>query len=209
MTLDPGVSLLETMRAEAGRVALWPLHRARLAGSAAAFGVPLDASLVGLTVAEAVRHVADPARLRLTVDAAGKVRVEVLALSPRAEAVAVDPEPWRLGGARYCIHKTTERTAYDEALARAQALGADEALLVAPDGRLVEGTRTTVWVERGGRLLTPPLTSGGLPGVMRAHILARRADAAEADLTRDDLRAAEAVWLSNALHGLWRVRLIG
>ena len=69
----------------------------------------------------------------------------------------------------------------------------------------MEGTRTTVWVERAGSLLTPPREAGGLPGVHRAHVLATHPGAAEATLTWSDLRAAEAVYLANAVRGLQRV----
>lgn len=201
-----GVRLLETMRAGASGIALWPLHRARLAASAAALGVPLDLDDVELVLAQKL-DVWD-ARVRLTVGARGDVTVEVGSLAAAPAKAWLDPAPFGQAGTRYCIYKTTRRAHYDARYGRARAHGADEALLVAPDGRVAEGTRTNVWIGRGGRLLTPSLSAGGLPGVMRAHLLATRDDTAEANLTPSDLFEADAVWLSNAVIGLVRVTVL-
>jgi branched-chain amino acid aminotransferase len=53
------------------------------------------------------------------------------------------------------------------ALAYAKARGAGEALFANLGGDLCEGTGTNVFVGRDGRLVTPPLSSGCLPGVTR------------------------------------------
>jgi branched-subunit amino acid aminotransferase/4-amino-4-deoxychorismate lyase len=67
------------------------------------------------------------------------------------------------------------------------------------DGFLTEGSVTSLFVERGGRLLTPPLARGLLPGVLReALIEAGRAE--EADLRPEDLEGG--FFLGNAVRGL-------
>lgn len=148
-------------------------------------------------------------RLRLTLAPSGEVRVEVSALAPRPlETAAVWPEPFVLAGSAVCVHKTTARTHYEAPLRWARGLGADEALLVNPEGGLVEGAWTSVWVRREGRLLTPHLAAGGLPGVYRAHLLASLPEASEASLVPFDLFSAEAVYLSNALRGLVRIHVL-
>ena len=65
-----------------------------------------------------------------------------------------------------------------------------------------------MWIEKQGRLLTPPLSAGGLPGVERAYLLETRPDAEEAVLTPADLERAEGIFLSNALRGMMRVELV-
>ena len=67
------------------------------------------------------------------------------------------------------------------------------------DGFLTEGSFTSLFVERNGRLLTPPLTRGLLPGVLRTELMAT-GRALEADLTRADL--ANGFLVGNALRGL-------
>ena len=206
--LAPGARLLETMRAEDGRVALLDRHLARLAASGRALGVALDLG--------AVRRLAERAggggawAVRLTVGLAGDARVEARPLADEPMRTAwVDPEPLAEAGTARCVHKTTDRAHYRRRWDRARARGADEAVLVNVRGEVSEGTRTTVWALRDGRWLTPPLAAGGLAGVQRAHLLDTRADCAEAALTPDDLRRADALALSNALRGWMPVRLAG
>lgn len=57
------------------------------------------------------------------------------------------------------------------ALAYARERGAGEALFANLAGNLCEGTGTNVFVVTGGRLVTPPLSAGCLPGVTRALIV--------------------------------------
>ena len=72
-------------------------------------------------------------------------------------------------------------------------------VFVDPDGFLTEGSFTNVFVERGGQLLTPPLSRGLLPGVLRAEMI-DSGQAVEADLTAADL--AGGFFIGNALRGL-------
>ncbi len=200
--------LLETMRAEDGRVALLGRHLARLAASAEAFGYPLDAGAVRRRVeadaAPGVRGV------RLTVGEGGDIELETWPLGAAPFRTAwIDPEPFAAAGTWRTAHKTTARDAYRARHDRAVAHGADEAILVNAHGEVTEGTRTNVWAEIDGRLWTPPLAAGGLGGVMRAHVLATRPEAGERALNPDDLRVADAVFLSNALRGWMRVELVG
>mgnify|MGYP006269989063 CR=1 FL=1 len=59
-----------------------------------------------------------------------------------------------------------------QARREARAAGADEALLLSSDGGLCCGAVANLLVRRQGRWLTPPLSSGCLPGVMRGRALA-------------------------------------
>lgn len=203
------MTLLETMRADGGEVALLERHLARLAASRAALGLPFDGRVVREAITEALaRAVPAPAhRVRLTLGAA--LGVEAVPLPVLAfRTVWLCPEPLLEAGGPLCQHKTTNRGHYERPFQQAQARSTDEALLVNTRGEVVEGSRTSVWVQRDGQLLTPPLASGGLPGVMRAHLLATRPDAAEATLTPADLRRAEALYVSNAVCGLVEVSLV-
>lgn len=60
-----------------------------------------------------------------------------------------------------------------QARREAQLGGAEDALLLSTTGELCCSTTANLLVHRGGRWLTPPLSSGCLPGVMRAQLLAR------------------------------------
>lgn len=104
-------------------------------------------------------------------------------------------------------HKTTDRDCYDAPRREAAAQqGADEVLFTDAGGALTEGSFTSLFVERDGRLLTPSLVQGLLPGVLRRELI-EQGRAVEARLVPGDL--TDGFWLGNSLRGLMRARLIG
>ena len=78
----------------------------------------------------------------------------------------------RNAGSRLSHCKTFAYGQAIQARREARAAGADEALLLSSDGGLCCGAVANLLVRRGGRWLTPPLSSGCLPGVMRGRALA-------------------------------------
>ena len=80
-------------------------------------------------------------------------------------------------------------------------MGADEVLYLNEHGELAEGSRTNIFVAREGTLITPPLPSGLLPGVLRAELIAT-GQAVEGVLVPEDLGTADAVYLGNSVRGL-------
>jgi 4-amino-4-deoxychorismate lyase len=87
-----------------------------------------------------------------------------------------------------------------------------EGLMRDRHGAVVCGTITNMFIVREGRLFTPPVDRCGVAGTVRAAILeAARAlgiPAVQAIVTREELRNAEEVFLTNALVGVWPVRAI-
>ena len=82
--------------------------------------------------------------------------------------------------------------------------GIDEVLFLNERGEVCDGTITSVFVARGGALVTPPLRCGLLPGVLREEMLAEGL-CREAVLGREDL--AEGLMVGNSLRGLIPARL--
>ena len=105
--------------------------------------------------------------------------------------------------------KPLDRAPWDDALQQARLRGADQAVLVTPDGCIVDGTTATPWVVRGTRLLTPRAPAA-VAGIAREVVfdLAPRLglDALEASLTQTDLESADEVFLTNAVAGPVAVR---
>jgi para-aminobenzoate synthetase/4-amino-4-deoxychorismate lyase len=199
--------LIETMlwQREAG----WTLmerHLERLHRSAAYFGFPCDPETVRAQLEAASLGFAGACcRVRLLLDREGAIRIAATAI----------PVPSTAGLMRYAIsdratdsrdpflfHKTTRRELYDGELERlSRETGCDEVLFLNERGELTEGSRTNLFLERGGRLLTPPLSSGLLDGTLRRELLAT-GRAQEAVLTLEDLARAEHVFLGNSVRGL-------
>ena len=114
-------------------------------------------------------------RVRLTLDAAGPA-VTAVPLPPNPPVFRFAIAPERLDSqSLWLVHKTTNRAFYDEPRQRAHAAhGVDEVLFRNERGELTEGSITNLFVERDGMLLTPPLSSGLLPGTLRAELIAHR-----------------------------------
>jgi para-aminobenzoate synthetase/4-amino-4-deoxychorismate lyase len=201
----PDFDLLETMRwTAADGVARRERHLARLAGSAEYFGFALDvtAARERLSSLDAAA-LPDPARLRLLAGRQGQLRLEVHPLE-----LPVVPEQVRLGLAREAVdvddvflyHKTTHRAVYQQA--RAGRPDCDDVLLWNQRGELTETTTANVVLSLDGRLMTPPVKSGLLAGVLRAELLESGA-IREQVVTLDDLVRCQAIYLVNSLRG-WR-----
>src|SRR5262249_8355657 len=91
--------------------------------------------------------------------------------------------------------------------ARATAEGFDEVLFLNERNELTEGAISNLFIRRKGRLLTPPLTSGLLPGIYRRHILETDPTAEEAILTLEDLQTADANSICNSARGMNQAHL--
>ena len=86
-------------------------------------------------------------------------------------------------------------------LAKVEALkaGYDEAIMLNLDGLVSECTGENIFVARGGKLITPPLSAGALEGITQNTVMAIAADfgfeAVEGDLTRSDLYVADEMFV--------------
>ena len=199
--------LIETMLYDAGK-GIWLLsgHMKRLANSASYFGFVFDEKRAGEAISDAVRDVKDQRlRVRLLLDEDGKVTVTVTPQpAPPADAVMryVVSDTRLNSGDLFLYHKTTRRDVYDCEWAHfSETLGSDEVIYLNERGELAEGSRTSIFVARGGTLLTPPTMAGVLPGVLRQSLLDNER-AVEAALTLDDLNRADDVFLGNSVRGL-------
>lgn len=119
--------------------------------------------------------------------------VRVLALDRGFEGGAVATMPWLLPGAKtlsYGINMAAKRYATEH--------DADDVVFVSPTGDVLEGPTSTVLVDRGGVLVTPP-QDGILPSITLARLLedgpAAGLDFAFGSLTIEELRGAQGAWL--------------
>ncbi|RST53081.1 chorismate-binding protein [Variovorax sp. MHTC-1] len=204
--LDPGFELFETMHATRESIRHLERHLARLARSARALGFVFDrdAALAALRDALPALAPGQPSRLRLALAHDGRLRLTHAPLAPLAGgAVKLLIAGERLPDANpLAAYKTTLRQHYDAGVRAAESAGAFDTLFFTADGRLAEGGRSTLFARIDGRWWTPPVADGALPGVMREVLLEDPAwQAAERTLRREDLQAAQALVVCNALRG--------
>jgi para-aminobenzoate synthetase/4-amino-4-deoxychorismate lyase len=192
------------MHADGGGVRHLERHLRRLARSAAYFGFSCDEKSLREALAHACAALpAAPHRLRLALDQHGGHTITHAPLTPIDGPVTVllAPDATRSDDL-FLRHKSTERARYDAGWRHAESRGAFDTLFFNERGELTEGGRSNVFVKLDGRWFTPPLSSGALPGVMRAVLLDDAAwSASERLLRRADLARAEAIVVCNALRG--------
>ena len=196
--------LIETMRFDP-EVGISDLdrHLDRLDASAARFNFPFNRHSARNELQAATFRREAPAMLRLLLSPRGSMAIELKPI-PETPAqpveVAVRPLPVAADDFRLSV-KSTAR-AFMEAARREG--GKYETIFVDPEGRLTEGSFTSIFVERDGRYLTPPIGRGLMPGLLRARLI-EEGKAEEADLTVDDL--ANGFLIGNMVRGLIRAKL--
>jgi para-aminobenzoate synthetase / 4-amino-4-deoxychorismate lyase len=198
------IALIETLRRDPGAgLVRDALHLARMAASASALGIGFDAPAARRALNEAGSGAAEPLRLRLHLAEDG-------AFCASAETLSPSPPFWRFAVSARRVrssdvlleHKTDWREFYEEQYAAARATtSCDEVVFLNERDEVTEGSRTNVFAQVGGRLITPPLSCGLLDGCLRRSLLDCGA-CAESVLRPDDLDRAERVYLGNSLRGL-------
>ncbi len=183
-------------------------HLARLAASARYFNFAYDEAAVREALrAEAAKHTSGRARVRLLLGEKGALTITSTALGPRDPMAVMRyvVSPTRLDSTdAFLFHKTTRRELYDSEWQHySDTVGADEVVYLNERGDLAEGSRTTIFVERSGALLTPPLACGLLPGVLRDELISS-GKATEAILHLEDMMSGDRVFLGNSVRGLVR-----
>lgn len=228
-----GQGLFETTRLWRARAWLWTAHLDRLSRSAAALDLPLPAGDWRGRVTRGLNAIAPAVgfgrvRLTLTAGDAGedgdpatppsgppRLLLQVWpAATPSADAVPIRAArilpvgpPRACGADGLSGHKTIAWFERLDALRRARAAGADEALQTTPEGLLLGASRANVFLVREGALLTPPLAGGTLPGITRTLVISTLAPALgvpvrDTRVALADARHAEATFLTNALWGV-------
>ena len=198
--------LLESIKLEDGAYWLLERHCDRLQRSAEHFGFPFDIEAVNRALqGTAEQNPTASYAVRLLLSRRGNITIETrpLPFTPGHPSVAL-AETAISSDDEFLHHKTTHRAVH-EAHAPKSA-GIFDTLLFNERGEITEFTRGNVAVELDGRFLTPPESSGLLPGTLRAELLAQ-GKLIERVLKHDDLRRAKALWFINSLRGFFPVRL--
>jgi len=203
----PEFSLLETLLwTKAGGYFLLNEHLLRLRNSASYFGWRIDAQQIQNRLSQkALTFTGEKARVRLLVDERRDVRIEAspLVSHRRVWRVALAKEPVDPSN-RFLYHKTTNRGVYDEA--RADFPAHDDVVLWNDRGEVTESTIANIVIRLDGRLVTPPIDCGLLPGVYRKHLI-ETGRIHEGRVTVNELARADAVFLINSVRGWIPCRL--
>lgn len=210
-----GDGLFETMAVKKGAARRLASHLARLRAGAKVLGIPVpvsDARLGEWIAALIGANSVETGSLRLTLTRGPGVRGIAPPDHPTPTVVITTGGAAPASPVKLMIARGTRRNEHsplasikslnylDNILARqeAAAAGADDAVLLNTAGRVAETAVANIFLLMGGGLVTPPVSDGVLPGIMRGEIIAL-ARAEERAVTTDDLATAGEIFLSNAL----------
>ena len=187
-----GYGLFETMRAYNGKIFMLERHINRLRSSASFIGlgavekIDVEKACMDTLGANKLKD----ARIRFTVTGGevdafpwaskgGAPNVVITARPP----TAITPEQYKKGykiglaSVRRCKEamlthvKSTSYLTSVIAKIEAAAQGLDEAIILNNDGYIAEGGSSNVFFVRSGRLVTPSIASGILPGITREVVI--------------------------------------
>ena len=223
-----GDGLFETLAVRDGAPLLWDRHLQRLFRGAARLAIPAPAA--ELLRAEAGQICRDIRRgilkIVLTRGISGRGYAPAAGTTP-TRTVGLLPWPdypahHRTQGvaAQFCRTLITRHNVLaglkhlnrlEQVLARMEMNNdCAEGLMRDETGHVVEGTMTNLFIVADTTLITPDLTHSGVEGVMRNLVLERAAGLALncciAQLTPEAILAAEEIFLTNSLIGVWPVR---
>jgi branched-chain amino acid aminotransferase len=219
-----GWGVFSTIRVYDGVLFAWERHFARMQRDAARLRVPFPASsdelhqpLLRLIEANHAHN----ATLRVVVVRNQGGMWEGPAATRPFDVVAftADVNQWgdsvRLGMVPHARHAANEFAgvkylSWSENLTwneRAHQQGFDEVILLNERGEIAELTSANIFAVHGGRVSTPPLSSGCLPGITRATLL-DLAKIEERTLFPADLESADEVFISSTTRELMPVSAI-
>ena len=206
------IGLFETIRISNQVPQKIELHLARIKNSAQQLNIPFDVENAEQIIKQVCSSLnpKETYRMRLDLSAAGKVTANT---SPIEDAWSKKPLIWAkdiLGknGVTNSInpllgHKVTLRKTYDMAWQEAEKIGGFDAIFINEMGYVTEGGRSNIFIKKDSQWITPPLSSGCLPGVMRSILLKDpQWSVIEKNITVEDVLSSDEVILTNALRGV-------
>ncbi len=206
--VDHDFQIIETLRLEPnGNLPFLPDHLLRMETSAAELGFRFSRSSILHALQDALRDPkrstdSPPLKLRILLSPSGEAQVTSSFLEPVTRDPKVTLSSHRIHSANpFLCHKTTRREVYESEFSLwSQKTGCFDVLFLNERDELTEGSRSNLFLRIADQWVTPPLSCGVLPGVMRAHLL-KEWKAEEKSLRMIDLERAEKIVLSNAVRG--------
>lgn len=183
-------------------------HLDRLGRSAAAIELEFDRAALEREIgALLAQHGDGDGQLRLIVTRGGRRLAMTEPLPPHGETLRVATVTYQptviLNGV-----KSLSYAANMQATRLAKAQGADEAVLVQPDGTVLEPPTSAIfWVSPQGGLRTPALDNGVLESITRDRLV-KALDVEEGAWPVADLRAAQEAFLASTTREIQAVAAI-
>ncbi len=215
-----GDGAFEVLRTHGARPIDLERHLDRLYETSAWLGLrTLDRDAVAAATHATIARCREPGsaahhRVRIVLTRGpGSLASPVSALGPGRAIVIVEPLPppplalslavvdWPLPRRAERGHKTLAYLDHLRARELARQAGADEGVRLGPDGDVVEGSTSNLFVVAGGRIATPP-AYGVLPGIVRGRVLEAWPAAVVRTITLAELAGADEIFVTSSLRGV-------
>ena len=203
----PRFELFESLLLDRGKFHLLDRHVQRLRDSASYFDFLFREDEIERELATAAATYADGKwKVRLLLSPGGEVSITAEELRPveHIRRVVISPRPVDSCD-RFLFHKTTRRQFYDDELRTHPHC--DDVIFFNERGEVTESTIANVVVRLDGRLVTPPVEAGLLPGTLRAQLLDEK-EIDELTITVADLKRASELFLINSVRGWMKAELL-
>jgi len=217
-----GDGLFETMRAYGCSIFKIDEHLSRLFDSAKALKIHIPYSKKCLREAaynSIKRNRSKDAYIRITVTKGGNVIILTKEFKGYPRGNYIDGTSAKVSKITLNEHsplagkKTLNFLNYLVAKEDARASGYDEAILLNTKGDVAEGATSNIFLVKNGRLFTPSLDSGVLPGITRRMVIMlakeKKIAVTEKHLSCKELISADEVFLTNSLAELLPVIKVG
>ncbi|HSE42027.1 MAG TPA: aminodeoxychorismate synthase component I [Acidobacteriota bacterium] len=189
-----------------------PFHLERLERSALYFLFKFELTAIQEALASAAKELYSrdaSTRVKLLIDETGTAEIQMNEVEPLKTPLFVSLSKSRTNSEdRFLYHKTTLRDLYEAEHTEAKAKGFFDVIFRNERNEITEGAISNVFIEKNGKLFTPPVKCGLLNGTFRRYVLdSRKWDVEERILTIEDLKSADRIYVSNAIRGLLQVQL--
>jgi para-aminobenzoate synthetase / 4-amino-4-deoxychorismate lyase len=208
--------IIETLLWDGDRYVYLEGHVERLLASAEYFEYPCqEADVRKHLEEEAQKFIRGQAqRVRLLLSNKGKIAVTSTTIPQTLSNGTTNPEIKVLLSSKrtnsndlFLRHKTTRRALYDHEFKNALSKAYDDAIFLNTQNAITECAIHNLFIVKNGQWITPPISDGLLPGVLRASLLQKN-DMLERTLGVRDLVDADEIYLGNSVRGLRKVSRI-
>jgi len=214
--MDAPFKLLESMKYHANDgIIFFEKHLARLKRSALFFNFMFDEKAIQSLVDEVIRTISAESnyKIRITLSKNGVLAIDYSEISvpspPKKRFITLYSEERTHKENILLQHKTTDsriRRYYNDVLSTISDQYYD-VIFMNQEGHITESARANIFIQRHGKILTPAVPCGLLPGIMRQKLLEENTSIKQTCLTPMDLYQAEKIWLTNAVRGVEEVFL--
>ncbi|MCM1265621.1 MAG: aminodeoxychorismate synthase component I [Candidatus Gastranaerophilales bacterium] len=193
----PSFNLIETMKAENGKIIFLKEHIDRLKHSAKILGFEFDDNLYTLKSKK-------DGIVRILLSKNGKTDIEYKKLEDNKTTKIRFANKVVNSDNVFLYHKTDYRKWYDSSIEAIRNGEIYDEIYINEKCEITEGARSNIVIQKNGNLYTPPLDSGILNGIYRQSILNKLE---EKVLYKEDILNADKIFCINSVRGMVEVEL--